>query len=47
MTWTEEMPPTDPDRTKSKSHGDNCDSNRDSDIVGGEEQRSDDLEGSE
>ncbi len=37
MTWIKEMPPTDSDRTKSESHGDNCDSNRDGDIVGGEE----------
>ncbi len=37
VTWTEEMLPTDPDRIESKSHGDNCDNNRNSDIVGGEE----------
>ncbi len=47
MTWTEEMSPTDCDRTKSKNHGDNCDSNRNGDIIGGEEQGSDDLEGPE
>ncbi len=41
------MPPTDPDCTESKSHDDNCDSNRDGDIVGGEERESDDLEGPE
>ncbi len=35
VTWTEEMLPKDPNHTKSESHGDNCDSNRDSDIVGG------------
>ncbi len=37
MTWIEEMPPPDPNRTESKSHGDNYDSNRDGDRVGGEE----------
>ncbi len=37
VTWTKEMPPIDLDHTESESHGDNCDSNRDSDIVGGEE----------
>ncbi len=47
VTWTEEMPLTDPDRTKSESHSDNCDSNRDGDIVGGKKRRSDDLEGLE
>ncbi len=47
VTWTEEMSPTDPDRTKSESHGDNCNNNRDGDIVGGEERGSDDLEGPE
>ncbi len=47
MTQTEKMPPTDPDRTESKSYGDNYDSNCDGDIVGGEEQGSDDLEGPE
>ncbi len=43
----EEMPPTNPDCTESESHSDNCESNRDSDIVGGEERGSDDLEGPE
>ncbi len=47
VTWTEEMSPTDPDRTESESHGNNCDSNRDGDIVGDEERGSDDLEGPE
>ncbi len=47
VTWTEEMPPTDLNRTESESHGDNCDSNRDGNIVGGEERGSDDLEGPE
>ncbi len=47
VTWTEEMPSTDPDCIKSKSHGDNCDSNHDGDIVDGQERGSDDLEGLE
>ncbi len=47
VTWTEEMLPTDPDRTESKSHGDKCDSNRDGDMVGGKERGLDDLEGPE
>ncbi len=47
VTWTEEMPSTDPDRTKSKSHGDNCNSNRKGDIVGSEERGLDNLEGLE
>ncbi len=47
VTWIEEMLPTDPNRTESESHGDDCNSNRDGDIVGGEEQGSDNLEGSE
>ncbi len=47
VTWTEEMLPTDPNRTKSKNPGDNCNSNRDGDRVGDEERRSDDLEGPE
>ncbi len=47
VTWTKKMPPTDLDCTESESHGDNCDNNRDSDRVGGEEQGSDNLEGSE
>ncbi len=44
VTWTEEMPPIDPNCTESFSHGDDCDSNRDSDRVGSEETGSDDLE---
>ncbi len=47
VTWTEEMSSTKPDCTKSESHSDNCDNNCDGDIIGGEEQESDDLEGSE
>ncbi len=45
VTWIEEISPTDPNCTKSKSHSNNCDSNRNGDRVGGEEQRSDNLEG--
>ena len=38
VTWTEEMPPTNPDRTESKSHGNNCNKNsHDGDRVGGKE----------
>ncbi len=47
MTWTKEIPPTDPDRNESESHGDNCDSNRNGNIVGGEERGLDNLEGPE
>ncbi len=47
VTWTEEMPPTDPDHTESKSLGDNCDSNHDGNRVGSGEQGSDNLEGLE
>ncbi len=46
-TWIEEMPPTNPNCTESKSHGDNCDSNCDGDIIGGEERGSDNVEGAE
>ncbi len=45
MTWTEEIPPTNSDRTKNKSHGDNCDSNRNGNKVDGEKRGLDDLEG--
>ncbi len=38
VTWIEEMPPTKPNCTKSKSHDNNCNSNCNGDIVGGEEQ---------
>ncbi len=47
VTWTEEMPPTDPDCTKSESHSNNYDNNRNGGIVGGEERGSDGLEGLE
>ncbi len=47
ITWIEEIPPTNPDYTKSESHDNNCDNNRDGDRVGGEEQGSDNLEGFE
>ncbi len=41
MTWTEEMPSTDPNHIKSESHGDYCNSNCDGDRVGGEKRESD------
>ena len=48
VTWIEEMLSTNPNRTKSESHGKNCDkSSCDGDEVSGEEQGSDDLEGFE
>ncbi len=47
MTWTEKMPSTNPNHTKSKSHGDNCNNNRDGNRVGSEEQELDNLEGPE
>ncbi len=45
VTWIEEMPPTNPNRTKSKSYSDNLNSNCDSNRIGGKEQGSDNLEG--
>ncbi len=47
MTGTKEMPPTDPNRTESKSLSNNCDSNFDGDKVDGKERGLDDLDGSE
>ncbi len=47
MTWTEEVPSTNPDCTESESHGDNCNSNRNSDRVGVEERGLDNLESPE
>ncbi len=47
VTWTKKMPPTNTNCTKSKSHGDNCNSNRNGDRVDGEKQKSNNLEGSE
>ncbi len=44
VIWTEEMLLTDPDCTKSKSHGNNGDNNRDSNRVGDKQQGADDLE---
>ena len=48
VTWTEEMPPTDLNCTKSKSHDNNYDkSSCNGDKVGGKERGSDNLEGLE
>lgn len=43
VIWIEKMPSTDPDRVKCKSHGNNCNSNRDGDRVSVEERGSDNL----
>ncbi len=43
----EEMLPTDPNRTESKSYDNNCDSNCDNDRVGGKERESNNIEGPE
>ncbi len=47
VTWTEKIPPTNPDCTKSKIVGDNYDSNHDGNRVGSGERGLDDLEGLE
>lgn len=44
VTWTEEMLPIDPNRTKIESHLDNCNSNYDGNKVGNKEWELDDLE---
>ncbi len=45
ITWIEKMPLTKPNCIKSESHGDNCKNNHNSNRIGGEKQRSDNLEG--
>ncbi len=47
VTWIKEMSPSDPNRTKSESLGDNCDTNRNGNRVSGGERGSDNLEGPE
>ncbi len=47
VTWIEEMPPTDLNYIESKNHGDNYNSNCNSNRIGSKEQKSDNLEGSD
>ena len=47
VTLTKEISPINPNCTKNKSHGNNYNSNCNSDRVGGEEQELDNLKGFE